>query len=220
MAELTQKDVEFYENYQAPTPGQSLTNSPDSKYPWESPPQFTNRSAAEVYIFEQLTDETVFLKLMDLVGDGTSLEALTTVYLYNGYSEGLWDADLLLLLVESVVFMIMALAEKSGIEYVLYDGQAADEEQEDADNPEVGMDKANNLIKQKIKKGSSQSFTNKNLEKKIEELPEEQFRNVKSLLMQDDDSQAVEEIISTEPQVPLEQKEITEQQAPSLLAAE
>lgn len=38
--------------------------------------------------------------------------------------------------------------------------------------------------------------------------------------MQDDDSQAVEEIISTEPQVPLEQKEITEQQAPSLLAAE
>ena len=33
-----------------PIPGQSLTNSPDSKYPWEQPPQFTNFKEALDYV--------------------------------------------------------------------------------------------------------------------------------------------------------------------------
>ena len=70
MSNLTNEEVEFYQDYQLATPGQSLTNPPDQKYPWEGPPQFTNRHDAELYILTQLTEEEVFLALMDMIGDG------------------------------------------------------------------------------------------------------------------------------------------------------
>ena len=50
MSNLTSEEVKLYENYELATPGQSLTNSPDQKYPWENPPRFTNRHDAELFI--------------------------------------------------------------------------------------------------------------------------------------------------------------------------
>ena len=54
---IEERDVEFYQTYQKATPGQSLTNSPNSKYAWEEAPLYTNRHEAEVFILEQLTEE-------------------------------------------------------------------------------------------------------------------------------------------------------------------
>jgi hypothetical protein len=158
MSNLTNEEVEFYQDYQLATPGQSLTNPPDQKYPWEGPPQFTNRHDAELYILTQLTEEEVFLALMDMIGDGITVEAITTTYLYNGYAEGLWNADLLLMLVESVAFMIIGLVEKVGLDYKLYQGEEE----------------------------ASETFTNKELEEKIEEVPEELVASAQSLLERDE----------------------------------
>lgn len=195
MSNLTEKEVKFYQNYEFAVPGQSLTNSPDQKYPWEQPPRFTNRHEAELFILAQLTEEEIFLALMDMVGDGVTIEAITTTYLYNGYAEGLWNADLLMLLVESVAFIIIGLAEKVGLDYKLYQGEEEDDAMEEPD-PELideddeeelsGLSKTNNVIKEQIKKGASESFTNKSLERKIEEVPTELVTRAKSLLEKDD----------------------------------
>ena len=43
-----------------PIPGQSLTNNPDSKYPWESPPTLTNpREALDSIVAEIMQPEAV-----------------------------------------------------------------------------------------------------------------------------------------------------------------
>ncbi len=195
MSNLTNEEVEFYQDYQLATPGQSLTNPPDQKYPWEGPPQFTNRHDAELYILTQLTEEEVFLALMDMIGDGITVEAITTTYLYNGYAEGLWNADLLLMLVESVAFMIIGLVEKVGLDYKLYQGEEEDDaldeidpalEDEDEPSEENALDKTNNMIKEQIRKGASETFTNKELEEKIEEVPEELVASAQSLLERDE----------------------------------
>lgn len=47
---IEERDVEFYQTYEKATPGQSLTNSPNSKYAWEEAPLYTNRHEAEVFI--------------------------------------------------------------------------------------------------------------------------------------------------------------------------
>jgi hypothetical protein len=195
MSNLTNEEVEFYQDYQLATPGQSLTNPPDQKYPWEGPPQFTNRHDAELYILTQLTEEQVFLALMDMIGDGVTVEAITTTYLYNGYAEGLWNADLLLMLVESVAFMIIGLVEKVGLDYKLYQGEEEDDaleeldpalEDEDEPSEPNALDKTNNMIKEQIRKGASETFTNKELEEKIEEVPEELVASAQSLLERDE----------------------------------
>lgn len=195
MSNLTNEEVEFYQDYQLATPGQSLTNPPEQKYPWEGPPQFTNRHDAELYILTQLTEEQVFLALMDMIGDGVTVEAITTTYLYNGYAEGLWNADLLLMLVESVAFMIIGLVEKVGLDYKLYQGEEEDDaleeldpalEDEDEPSEPNALDKTNNMIKEQIRKGASETFTNKELEEKIEEVPEELVASAQSLLERDE----------------------------------
>ena len=118
------------ENTGRPIPGQSLTNSPDESYPWESPPEFTNFKDALEYITDKLLIEENYMPMMQSVSDGVPLSDITTQLLYVGFREGKWNPDLLLLLVEPVMYVLMALAEKADIQYVLYGDEEEDEETE------------------------------------------------------------------------------------------
>jgi len=110
--------------YQGPIPGQSLTNSTDVAYAWEQPPRFSNRREAEIFILEELTGKEAFVQITDMLAAGTPVESIARTYLLSGYGRGLWNVDMILLLAESVGFMIMALAEKAGIKYELYAGES------------------------------------------------------------------------------------------------
>jgi len=118
------------ENTGRPIPGQSLTNSPDESYPWDGPPEFTNFKDALEYITDKLLIEENYLPMMQSVSDGVPLSDITTQLLYVGFREGKWNPDLLLLLVEPVMYVLMALAEKADIQYVLYGDEEEDEEPE------------------------------------------------------------------------------------------
>ena len=173
-------------NYTGPVPGQSLTNSPNQKYPWESPPQLTNRREAELYILEELTDKEKFIALTDAISDGLPIDVMTRTYLLSGYSRGLWDVDLMMLLVESVGFIIMALAEKVGLRYELYAGDDEEDAAEDV-NQDAKLEEASDLVRDGIKKISLKSLKlptgeTGELQQKIEEIPEETVEEVKGLL--------------------------------------
>ena len=50
---------------------------------------------------------------------------------FKGYTEGKWNPDLLMILIEPVAHIVMAMAEKAGIDYDLDD--------EDGDNYDSGI---------------------------------------------------------------------------------
>ena len=97
----------------------------------------------------------------------------------------------MLLLAESTMFILMALAEKLDIDYELYAGDKA-EDSIDPDNQEKIFNKANDVLKKQIRKIDSgdvkpPAFMNKKIEEKLEAIPEETVEQAKSLLSPDEE---------------------------------
>jgi|TARA_R110000796_G_scaffold56320_2_gene130594 hypothetical protein len=115
-----------------PIPGQSLTNDPENPAPYERPPEFVNPQLALETIWEKFISKDVYPQLMETIADGTPLMDLTQVILYHGLSEGKWNPDLMLLLIEPVTYMLMALAERQDIPMTIYSSEADDDVEEEA----------------------------------------------------------------------------------------
>ena len=103
-------------------PGQSLTNSPDEKYAWEKPAEFTNPRETMLYVFETLTVPETTANILLSITNGVGIIDIASITLYSGFLEGKWNPDLMTILMEPTMYMIMALAEKAGIEYQLEAG--------------------------------------------------------------------------------------------------
>ena len=103
-------------------PGQSLTNSPDEKYQWEKAPEFTNPRETMLYVFETLTVPETTANILLSISNGVSVIDIASITLYSGFLEGKWNPDLMTILMEPTMYMIMALAEKAGIDYQLEAG--------------------------------------------------------------------------------------------------
>ena len=99
-----------------PIPGQSLTNNPDEPLPFEGPPQFANMQDALDYIFLDLTDPEKTSSLKTILKSGYPVSLLTEQILMVGFTEGLWNPDVMLLLLEPVLYMIIAVGNKLGVE--------------------------------------------------------------------------------------------------------
>jgi hypothetical protein len=122
---ITEKSIEFLGNSLAkgrPIPGQSLTNSPDQQYPWEQAPELTNAREAMFVIFDSLTEDEALTNILFSLNKGVGVIDLASITLYTGFVEGKWNPDLMLLLMEPTMYMIMALAEKAEIDYVMDSG--------------------------------------------------------------------------------------------------
>jgi len=119
---ISEKAVEFLGNSLATgksIPGQSLTNDPKQPYKWEQPPEFVNTKEASLYVFGVLTTPETVPNLLESVANGVGVVDLASIVLYSGFLEGKWNPDLMTLLMEPTMYMIMALAEKAEIDYVL-----------------------------------------------------------------------------------------------------
>ena len=112
-----------------PIPGQSLTNNPDEPRPFETPPEFTNFKEALDYIVTELLQEEVMIPIISGIGQDVPISDVATQMLYVGFREGKWNPDLLMMLVEPVMYVLMALCEKAGVDFKLY----GDEDQDDTD---------------------------------------------------------------------------------------
>ncbi len=108
-------------------PGQSLTTDPSSPAPYEKPPQYTSVHEASEEIFSKLIEEETYKQLMLVLGDGLPVMDVVETLLFTGFSEGKWNPDLMLMLVEPVAYMVLALAERAGLDPVIYRGEEEDE---------------------------------------------------------------------------------------------
>jgi len=102
-----------------PIPGQSLTNAKEEPYGWEKTPEFTNPRETMLYVFETLTVPETTSNILLSIGNGVSIIDIASITLYSGFLEGKWNPDLMAILMEPTMYMIMALAEKAGIDYEL-----------------------------------------------------------------------------------------------------
>jgi hypothetical protein len=133
-----------------PIPGQSLTNDPENPAPFEKAPEYTSVHAASEYLFAQMIERESYIPLMQAVADGTPIMEIAQVILFQGFTEGKWNPDLLVMLIEPVAYMLLALAERLDIDPVIY----LDEEQDEEDEERALGTKFEELALQKFEKGS------------------------------------------------------------------
>ena len=171
--ELDPKGVEAISQAGRPIPGQSLTNSPDTPYPWEGPPRFTNFKEALDYVVGELIIEENYLSIISGIGQGVPVSDVVMQVLYAGFKEGQWNPDLMMMLLEPLMYVVIALCERAGVEYSLYSGDEDEDETELEEDAKNKFEQMQNLTKSKMPTKESISKTSVPAEilQKIEELP-------------------------------------------------
>lgn len=159
MAELNKQALAEYNPFQGPIPGQSLTNSEDSRQPWEQPPVFTNIKQAREAVFLEILKEENLEVIINLLDDGMSVAKVTEMLLFIGYSKGQFNPDLMMLLAEPVMYMLLALCEAVGIEPIV--------NTDDGDDPEEMTAEENEQVS-KILKGQEAALRNPNAIKEMQ----------------------------------------------------
>jgi hypothetical protein len=139
MEQYSQEGVDAIVNAGKPIPGQSLTNSPDEPYAWEGPTEFTKFKEALDYVAAELLQEDVYTAVVLAIGDGVPVTDMATQIGYVGFKEGKWNPDLMMLLMEPLMYLLMSLCEKAGIQYRV----------DSEDNPDEESDQS--LLEQKAK---------------------------------------------------------------------
>jgi len=110
-------------------PGQSLTNDPSQPYNWERAPEFTNSKEAMLYVFENLTVPETTANILLSLSKGIGVIDIASITLYTGFTEGKWNPDLMMLLMEPTMYMVMALAEKAELDFVMDSAEEVGEEE-------------------------------------------------------------------------------------------
>ena len=162
------KGLEFLSTNGRPIPGESLTNSPDTPYPWEQATQFTELEPAIDALFIELTEPEAYHSVINLIDNNVPIGDIAQIILTDGFQKGMWNPDLLLLLVEPVMYMLMALGEKAGImDAVIYSDEQEDYDDDDKqlNSIEKAIDIAQDKVVPKLKSG----VMPQNIQEKIKE---------------------------------------------------
>tara|TARA_R110000787_G_scaffold171292_1_gene283926 strand:- start:518 stop:1108 length:591 start_codon:yes stop_codon:yes gene_type:complete len=162
------KGLEFLSTNGRPIPGESLTNSPDTPYPWEQATSFTEIDPAVDSIFIELTEPEAYHSVINLIDNNVPIGDIAQIILTDGFQKGMWNPDLLLLLVEPVMYMLMALGEKAGImDAVIYSDEQEDYDDDDKqlNSIEKAIDIAQDKVVPKLKSG----VIPQNIQEKIKE---------------------------------------------------
>lgn len=112
-------------------PGQSLTSDPDNPAPYEQPPEYTTIHKATEWIFTQFIQEENYEQLIEVLLDDMPVMDIAQVFLFKGFTQGKWTVDLMMLLAEPTAYIILALAERAGIDPTIFRGEGTEEVEEE-----------------------------------------------------------------------------------------
>ena len=154
LEEYDKEGIDAYVNSGRPIPGQSLTSSPEQRRPFEQPPEFTNYKEALDFTVGELLREEVYTNLVIGIGQGVPITDVALQIGYVGFREGKWNPDLMLMLIEPLIYVLMSLCEKAGVEYRLSGDEEIQEIQDSAaDETDILDEQVKNLaenVKAKI----------------------------------------------------------------------
>jgi len=184
-----------------PLAGQSLTRDADTPASYEKAPEYSNVHEATEYLFLSVIEEKSYVPLLQAVAARTPIMDLCQLILFDGFQRGKWNPDLMLMLLEPLAYIIIALAERTDIDVVIYRGEDEDaEDEEEIFGVEMESKRSENLKKAAQSGKIPTGAVSQKIMKKIEELPEVP---AESLLA---------------PPVASEQEEEADAQQPSLMA--
>jgi hypothetical protein len=102
--------------FDAPIPGQSLTNEPKN-HPWERPPETSNPDEAIVHHLTRLGQPKVLNSILDAVGQGIPVSMLTDLMLTGAVAQGIHSIDISMMVAPVVQDYIVNLLEEEGVEF-------------------------------------------------------------------------------------------------------
>lgn len=161
--------------FDAPTPGESLTKNPEEKYPWERPPQYTDTREFMEDLYLQITEDETYIDLLGSLLRKTPIDEMTQMILHTSMTKGKINPDMVLMLIEPVMYLLIAIAEQAEIEPVIYEGEDADVMSEE--NEQMYLDESKKLKDMKPKE-IKKSSVEPSLLAKVKELPTAQEVNV------------------------------------------
>ena len=165
--------------FERPIPGQSLTNSPEQKYPWDNPPEITSQREATERIFLDLIKPENMETVSTLMADGMPVADVAQMLLMAGFTKGKFNPDMMLNLLEPTMFMLLSIAEKIGIDPKITredDEFEIDDDETSSSNLQVASELKNSIGKGggfsdvKMKKISPTSVGNLNVKEQLESL--------------------------------------------------
>ena len=131
MAEINKTEPNEFEKaninpFSSPMPGESMTVSPETRHTWESPAKHTEVKPVMEEIFIQITKRENLIELLGLFMKKQPVDEIAQVILYKGITQGLFNMDLMLMLVEPTMYLLIAIAEEYDIEPIIYEEQDID----------------------------------------------------------------------------------------------
>jgi len=191
--------------FDGPIAGQSMTADPNSKQAWDGPPEFSSVREASEAIFLDLLETENLKPIVSMLQDDVPVSDITQVLLLTGFQKGKFNPDLLMLLIEPVMYMIMAIADKFGIADVkIYQGEEEDELATDDDMSGEEYEKVTTDTLQKIFKNKRISpdlrntIENSQVAQKLANIDVDNI-DVKSLMAREEvpETEAADEVTET-----------------------
>ena len=129
-----------YNPFDAPVPGESLTNTPGSAA-WEHPPTHSKVEDAIELIENRIMERENGMRLLTLLDIGIPIEALVKIITFSGFLEGKWTVDVAKMLDPLVAMLLAKMAKDAQIDNIRIGiGDPKDSEfMEDATFQEMAM---------------------------------------------------------------------------------
>ena len=165
--------------FERPIPGQSLTNSPEQKYPWDNPPEITSQREAVERVFLDLIKPENMETVSTLMSDGMPVADVAQMLLMTAFTKGKFNPDMMLNLLEPTMFMLLSIAEKIGLDPKITrddDDFEIDDEETSSSNLQIANELKNSIGKSggfkdvKMRKISPTSVGNLNVKEQLESL--------------------------------------------------
>ena len=106
-----------YNPFDAPIPGQSLTETPGNAK-WEHPPQFADPGKAIEYVYDQLMRPAQIKQTIALIKKGVPLEGIARTILFTGFAGGKWTPDVAMIIAKPLIQTLVAIAKRAGVKNV------------------------------------------------------------------------------------------------------
>ena len=104
-----------YNEFDAPIPGQSLTDTPGNA-PWEHPPQYTDPEEILDKLYDKITSGEFTEQLIAMLDAGVPVEAVVRVMVFSGFMQGKFTPDVGFMIVEPLMKLVAAVGIRAGVD--------------------------------------------------------------------------------------------------------
>ena len=109
-----------YNAFDAPVPGESLTNTPGNAA-WEHPPTYAKPEDAIEFINDRMSNEVHGKRALMLMSIGIPIEALVKIITFSGFLNGKWTVDTGKILEPLVAMLLAKMAKDAQIDNIRID---------------------------------------------------------------------------------------------------